>query len=366
MTTGGTPGLPGVLTAAEVDRTVASIVAVQLPSGAVPWFEGGQLDPWDHVEAAMALDVGGRAAEAEAAYRWLCDEQRPGGWWPSVYHDGVADEQVAETHHSAYLAVGCWHHYLATGDDRFLAEVWPTVRAATDFVLRQQGATGVVGWAARAGVQPDPVALVTGSSSTYQGLRCAIALAEQRGCDQPDWELAAAELGAALRDPAGRFADKDRYSMDWYYPVLGGAVRGPEAIARLDARWDEFVVPGFGIRCVSDRPWATGAETCELALALEAVGDHARATSLVADMQHLRDEDGSYWTGLVHDEGVRWPEERTTWTAAAVVLAVDALDGRHPRSGIFRDDPTTRVDRPGSGLTQQAGRPVAVRAAEQA
>ena len=41
-------------------------------------------------------------------------------------------------------------------------------------------------------------------------------------------------------------------------------------------------------------------------------------------MQHLRDDDGSYWTGLVFADGKRWPIERTTWTAAAVVLAADA------------------------------------------
>ena len=60
--------------------------------------------------------------------------------------------------------------------------------------------------------------------------------------------------------------------MDWYYPVLGGAVRGAGAAARLHAGWDEFVVPGLGVRCVSDEPWVTGAETCELVIALDAVG----------------------------------------------------------------------------------------------
>ena len=34
--------------------------------------------------------------------------------------------------------------------------------------------------------------------------------------------------------------------MEWYYPVLGGALRGAAARARIDARWDEFVVPGLG------------------------------------------------------------------------------------------------------------------------
>jgi hypothetical protein len=54
-------------------------------------------------------------------------------------------------------------------------------------------------------------------------------------------------------------------------------------------------------------------------------------------MQHLRDDDGSYWTGLVFADGVRWPVERTTWTAAAVVLAADALSGATPAAGLFTD-----------------------------
>jgi hypothetical protein len=69
----------------------------------------------------------------------------------------------------------------------------------------------------------------------------------------------------------------------------------------------------------------TGAETCELAMALDILGDHRRALQLVADMQHLRAEDGKYWTGWVYGDDVNWPVEHTTYTAAAVILAVDAL-----------------------------------------
>ena len=82
---------------------------------------------------------------------------------------------------------------------------------------------------------------------------------------------------------------------------------------------------GLGIRCVSRNPWVTGAETSELVLALEAVGDRERALRLLADMQHLRRDDGSYWTGYVFPDRVHWPDEQTTFTAAAVILAVDAL-----------------------------------------
>jgi hypothetical protein len=130
--------------------------------------------------------------------------------------------------------------------------------------------------------------------------------------------------------------------MDWYYPVLGGAVTGEEADTRLAADWDRFVVPGLGARCVADRPWVTGAETCELVLALEALGDRERALSLFGDAQQLREDDGSYWTGLVFPEGVNWPGEHSTYTAAAVILAADALADLTPGADIMRG--TTFVD----------------------
>ena len=60
-------------------------------------------------------------------------------------------------------------------------------------------------------------------------------------------------------------------------------------------------------------------------MALDAIGDSARAHEQFAAMHHLREDDGSYWTGLVFADGKRWPEERTTWTGAAMILAADAL-----------------------------------------
>jgi hypothetical protein len=133
------------------------------------------------------------------------------------------------------------------------------------------------------------------------------------------------------------FLDKSRFSMDWYYPVLAGALRGSAGRARLEQGWDVFHVDGVGLRCVSDRPWVTGAETAELALALAATGEAGRGRALLREVQHLREGDGSYWTGLVFDEGVRWPVERSSWTAAAMVLAADALAGG-PTLELFRGD----------------------------
>ena len=326
-----------MLTADDVRRTVAAIAAEQMPDGSLPWSRGDRLDPWDSVEAAMALDVGGEHARAAAAYRWLAARQRPDGSWAGEYRDGAETSPAAESNHAGYLAVGTWHTWLCSGDAGLVAELWPVVRRGLDLVVGMQRADGAICWALRPDGRPDDLALLTGNASLFQALRCGIALAGLTGEPQPDWELAVAALGAALRDRPEAFADRSRYSMDWYYPVLAGAVTGAAARSRLAAGWQRFVVPGLGARCVEDRPWVTGAETCELVLALLAAGLREDAVAQFAAMQHLRHDDGSYWTGLVYADGVRWPVERTTWTAAAVVLGADALAGSGPAAALFAD-----------------------------
>ena len=41
---------------------------------------------------------------------------------------------------------------------------------------------------------------------------------------------------------------------------------------------------------------------------------------------------------MVFADGKRWPEERTTWTGAAMILAADALSDATPGGAIFRGD----------------------------
>jgi hypothetical protein len=179
-------------------------------------------------------------------------------------------------------------------------------------------------------------ALLAASSSIHHALRAGLSLAELLDDPQPDWELTAGRLGHALRGHRDRFLDKSTFSMDWYYPVLGGAVRGESGRALLASRWSDFVVPGLGVRCVDTNPWVTGAETFELALALDALGDRDRAREMFAAAQHLRQPDGGYFTGYVYADSVTWPAEHTTFTTAAALLAHDALAEVTAGSGIFR------------------------------
>jgi hypothetical protein len=331
------PHVPGVLDAAAVRATGAAVARVQQADGGIPWAVGEHIDVWNHVEAAMALLVSGQREAAEAAYDWCLATQRADGSWPMKFVGDRVEDGSGDTNMSAYLAVGVWHHWLLHRDSAFVRRTWPAVSGGLDFVTDLQLPFGGIAWSRQADGFLNEEALVAGTSSIYHSLRAGLALAEVVGESRPSWELVAGRVRHALERHLDQFLDKATFSMDWYYPVLTGPLRGEAARSRFASRWDDFVVDGLGIRCVDTNPWVTGAETCELALALDVVGD-PRARRLVADMQHLRHADGLYWTGWVFGDDVHWPNEQTTYTSAAVVLAADALSRTTRASGIFRGD----------------------------
>jgi len=110
-----------------------------------------------------------------------------------------------------------------------------------------------------------------------------------------------------------------------------------KAIARkqIESRFDEFVEIGLGCRCVSDQPWTTTAETCELIMALLAIGETNRAHKLMDALAPLRADAGGYWMGWQSQENIFWPQERPSWTAAAMILALDALHQITPAHGVL-------------------------------
>ena len=338
--------VPGLVSATDLHATVDGIAEWQLPSGMIPWFPGGHADPWNHVEAAMALDLGGRRAEADRAYEWLVDLQRDDGSWHQYYvagddgsHPGRAGQarrQRLRLRRRRRVAPLAAHRRQRASSRR----MWPVVERAIDFVLDLQTPRGEILWARHADGTPWSFALLTGSSSICHSLRCAIAIAELLGHERPDWELSAARLAHVIRDVPEAFAPKHRWAMDWYYPVLGGVVLGDAGRARLDERRDTFLMDGRGVRCVSDRPWVTVAETCECAHGPPrrrrpparprrcSAGPSSSATTTTAA------------TGPAPSSPTRPASpagERSTYTAASVVLAADALAGATPASALFVD-----------------------------
>src|SRR5258708_23914132 len=119
---------------ADVLQTARSIAAAQLPSGAICWPDG-HVDPWDHVECAMALSACGLVVQARLAFTWLRDTQRPDGSWPRTTGGpdapaaGAVADHAAESPHAAYVAVGGRHQYLVTVDRNFAGPIEPSIHA---------------------------------------------------------------------------------------------------------------------------------------------------------------------------------------------------------------------------------------------
>ena len=332
-------GVPGLLSGDEIARSAETLASLQLRSGAIPWFIGGHCDPWNHVEAAMALTVTGYAEQARAAYRWLADSQLGDGSWFNYYLGDQVKDARLDTNVCAYIAAGLYHYLVATNDVDFCVELWPSVERAIEFVLRYQHADGTIAWSLDALGRRESYALLTGSSSIFHSLRCAVALAERVDAAKPAWELAAGRLGHAVAHHPGAFAPKNEFAMDWYYPIFSGALFGEAGLKRIEAGWERHVMDGYGVRCVSTSDWVTAAETAECVLALDALGMTSRALDLFSYTRRHRRDDGAYWTGIAYPSEVTFPDRETTsYTAAAIILAADALTSSSAAAGLFRHD----------------------------
>ncbi len=318
-------------------EAIAELIAeTQLDSGEIPWCRGQKTDPWDHIEAAIGLSIGGYLEEAKRAFKWFARMQLQDGSCYSAYHQGVPEDKTRETNLSSYIAVGVYHYYLITRDMAVLREMWPCIVAAIDFALSLQTEEGEIYWALNPEGQVDQMALLTGCSSIYMSIKCALAIAKILDYKKPHWEEGLDKLGNAIRSKPHLFnMTKSRYSMDWFYPVLTGAVTGNDAQSRIDKYWKKFIVEDRGVKCVSDEPWVTIAETSELCLALSAMGNRDLARIVFSWISDRRYEDGSFWCGFVCPDIIIWPEDKIAWTNAAAMMAADAIYNLTPASQIF-------------------------------
>lgn len=320
----------------DIESVAATIAAFQRKNGEIPWSDNMKTDPWDHVEAAMGLSIGGYFKAARNAFEWMAQNQLRQGCWYAEYQNGAPKDRTLDANMTAYIAVGVYHHYLITADTSFLYRMWETVKSAIDFAISLQAPGGEIYWAISPEGRLDRMALLTGSSSIFMSLKCALAIADRLGYEIPGWKKALHGLKAAIAGKPHLFnMTKARFAMDWFYPVLSGALTGHGAYRRLERSWKKYVVNGQGVRCVSDQDWITLAETSELCLSLAAVGNRSMAEIVFGWICDKRYEDGSFWCGYTYPGMVIWPEEKITWTNAVILMAADAIFDLTPASRLF-------------------------------
>ena len=313
------------------------ILSCQDSEGGIRWEPNSKLDPWDHIESAMGLDVLGFEAESKNAYNWLRAYQESDGSWLSLFHSSEKNN-LKETNFSSYIAVGMWHHFKNFKDRNFLDEYWPVLDAAIEFTLSAQSEHGDFFWAKDNKNWLDD-SLKTGCSSIYMSLICYKKIAKEINKRDKVSDTQINNLRDCLKNKPFRFdrnwESKERYSMDWYYPILSGAFSKSDSIELIRDKWNEFVVEGLGCKCVKEEPWVTAAESAELVLALTKIGLKNEAEKILQDTFNLIDDDGLLWTGYVFKDKKYWPIEKPSWTMGAAILAGNAINKFSPSSDFF-------------------------------
>jgi hypothetical protein len=310
----------------DIEAITELIAQTQRENGEIPWSPGEKTDPWDHIEAAMGLSIGGYFEQARQAYQWLADMQLKDGSWYSSYINSTPEDRTRESNMSSYLAVGLLHYYFITGDSSFLKTMWQPLCGGISFALSLQTPNGEIFWAISPEKKVDKMALLTGASSIFMSLKCALYIANILGHSKPEWQSALVNLGNAIKNKTYLFnMTKSRFSMDWFYPILSGCITEGEAQKRIDSGWKKFVIRGQGVRCVSDEPWVTIAETSELSLALTAMGNVDLSRIVFNWICDRKFDDGSYWCGFTYPAIITWPADKITWSNAVVLMAADAI-----------------------------------------
>lgn len=328
--------------ALNIDSVISFILSLQRESGDIPWHREGKTDPWDLVETIMGLNIGRRFDASYRAFEWLKNIQNSDGSWYSSYINGNPGDRTCETHMAAYISVGLFHTWLMNKDTLFLEQMWSTMEKGIHYAISLQTSSGEIYWAKSPEGKVDPMSLLAGSSSIFMSLKCALAIAGILGKQKKSWEIAFDKLGISIRENIHNLKvtrnyniSKSRFSMYWFYPILSGALTGERAEHRIEKYWHKYVIEGQGARCVSDQPWVTIAETSELVLALNGMGQTKKAAIVFSWIQDRLYEDKTFWCGYTYPDMVIWPAEKISWTNAVVLMAADAVYALTPASGLF-------------------------------
>mgnify|MGYP003323653441 CR=1 FL=1 len=313
---------------------------LQLESGAIPSNKDGSHDPWDHLEAVMGLATLGFIQEATLGLEWMKQNQNEDGSWFNLYQGNHAIEKNKQSNFSTYIAVAVWHNYLLTDDINTLKYFWPSIQKGMTFALSLQDMNGAIAWNIDASGITDEDYLLTGCSSIAKSIECSIAICEI--LDESDFKSillnAHSKLIHAIENPIGIFdlkKDRSRFSMDWYYPILSGASLENNFETLIKKITDIFWIPDFGIKCVSDEPWVTVAETSECSIAFKKIGHEKNAIELLLNAAAIVDKNSVPFMGWQLEEKIYWPEEKPSWTSAALILAADANNALTKASNLF-------------------------------
>ena len=297
------------------------ILKNQKDNGEILWDDNGKWDFWDHCECLIALSIYEEWDAFRRGLDFCLSKVNQEGLVKSQYVDGKVSQDYYEAHHAPYIFLPLLQKYFIDNDINYLLKYRSEIHQIYKGTLKFKDADGYYHWALdQNGLLDDT--LVTSSCSLELSRRAynkICKLIQDEDFIDRDEIISENKLNSNKFDRGD--IDRSRFSMDSYYPILCESGTKEDAIKTLN----KFYVHGLGIKCVEEEPWVTFAESSECIMALYKIGLKKEAKKIFDEVMKHRNLKGYFSTGYQYELGVYWPEEDSTWTNAAVIMAADCI-----------------------------------------
>ena len=296
------------------------IISNQSSNGAIYWDEKGKCDAWDHCECLIALAIFEEWAAFDRGIDWVLNNINNKGLIYSEFKLNEPSKAFFEAHHAAYIFLPILQRYLIDGKKDYLRKRFKELRIIYRGMKSFQDDEGYFYWAKNSEGYANN-SLITASCSIELSRRAYKYISEIIGENFADNEDFLNKEMLASKKFNRDGIDRSRFSMDSYYPLLCGYGDQKDITVLLQ----NFYIEGLGIKCVIEEPWVTLAESSECVIALLKSGEKEIAHKIFNDIVKLKNKNGVFPTGYQYKLDLLWPDENSTWTNAAVIMAADCL-----------------------------------------
>jgi hypothetical protein len=286
------------------------IISNQTESGKINWDDKGKCDPWDHCECLIALAICEEWNAFELGVEWFFSNLNQDGLIPPEFQNNEVTHNHFESHHAPYIILPLMQAVLMGRADLITSNIKEQVKSIFNQLQGFKDSDGYYYWAKDNNGMSDN-SLITATMSIYLSLK-ALDNSLEIKFNQELWDQKFNRDGI----------DRSRFSMDFYYPYMCGVKCDKE---QFYSDLKNFYVDGLGVKCVKEEPWVTIAESCECIIALLVLGNFETAEKIFNDILQFKNDDGIFPTGYQYKLDIFWPEENSTWTNAAVIIAAHAL-----------------------------------------
>ena len=309
----------------EFQPMIDWIESNQSSGGMIFWDDKKKFDAWDHFECLTALAILGRKKSFLKGLDWFVDNLSKDSQIFSLYKGEKITQKYYEIHHAIYFSVPLLQGFYIFEEIDLLKKNFETLKKIVEKTINSRDDYGFFYWAEKNGEFQDN-SLISATSSIYLSLKAAIEIYKFLNEDTKNLEDITKSIEQQFIGDMSRFnrdgIERSRFSMDAYYPYLAGINLGSSKLLVL---LSDFYVPGMGIKCVKEEPWVTFAESSEAIISLIRVGEIKFARKIMSEIENFKNEDGIFPTGYQYSEKIFWPDERSTWTNAAYIIAKDCL-----------------------------------------